>query len=81
MNIFKIDNINCKKKFIFKTPTSSIRIKNITFQDYATIDLLSFIANTKIKITLREIIYQGDKFMDDRMIDFQLNIQAEPHQK
>lgn len=81
MKTFKIDKNNRLKEFIFKTPSSSIRINEITFQDYGTVDLLSLTANTKIKITLREIIYQDDKMMDDRIIDFQLKLKVEPHQK
>lgn len=81
MKKFKINKNNRKKGFIFKTPSSSIRIGNVTFQDYGELDLLSLTAKSKIKITLRERIYQDESVVDDRMIDSQLNLQVEPHQK
>jgi len=81
MKTFTINKNNRKKGFIFKTPLSSIRIETITFQDYGTLDLLNLTANTKIKITLRETIYNGESITDPRTIDSYLNLQVEPNQK
>ena len=81
MKTFTINKNDRKKGFIFKTPLSSIRIEIIIFQDYGTLDLLSLTANTKIKITLRETIYQGESNTDVRTIDSYLNLQVEPNQK